>query len=171
MTSVILIGVGIISLFFIWKCVKPYTIKYNTTLFITGELGSGKTLTAVKTAIICVRKKNLKILIYNKLIRKIKNLCFFIYNKTKKGKKKPRILLAPKLKAQLYSNIPIYYKPTPFKKQRVWSVKINKNHLILLERIRENIYQSTSDSKLSRFPHKIHSLESVGKQSLYYGII
>ena len=46
---IILVAIAIAGgiLFFI---IKPYTIKYDTTLAFTGGLGSGKTLNATKTA-------------------------------------------------------------------------------------------------------------------------
>lgn len=53
---ILIIFVGI-CLFICWKVLKPYFIKYDTTVLFTGGLGSGKTLHAVKTAIVLIRKQ------------------------------------------------------------------------------------------------------------------
>lgn len=134
--TIVLIIFGIIGLIILWKWFKPYIVKYNTSLFITGELGSGKTLTAVKTSITLLRKARFKNKIYNKYIRKIKNYFIKRYNKKHEVKKE---LLEPKRKPQLFSNIPIFYKPHFYSKklQREWSCKLSKNQLLLLEYIPE----------------------------------
>ena len=62
----ILIIVGLILLFILWKLLKPYFLRYDTTLAITGGLGSGKSLTTIKTAIVLLRKQRFyKYTMYN----------------------------------------------------------------------------------------------------------
>lgn len=136
--TLILILVALILLFILWKIIKPYIIKYDTTIFVTGELGSGKTLTCVKIAITQIRKARLKVAFYNKFILKFKN--HFIKKKNKKLIKKglePLPLLEKKRKPQLISNIPIHFKSRFFHKDREWSVKLQKEMIVLLTKIPE----------------------------------
>lgn len=145
----VLIIVALILLYIFYRLLKPYLLKYDTTLLLTGGLGAGKTLTAVKTSVILLRKQRIKIGFYNKFKRPIINkwrlLKFKIqerkYKKlTKKGKeiKKPNLdLLLKQPKPQLYSNIPIHYKKSMWKKEREWSKQLNVEHLLLFEEITE----------------------------------
>lgn len=88
MNELIILICLIILIFILYKILKPYFIKYDTTLLFTGGLGSGKTLNSVKHALICLRKQRFKVKVNNFLAK------FF-----KKRAKKDLPLL--------YSNIPI----------------------------------------------------------------
>ena len=70
MAIAIIVAIFIIIIAYI--ILKPYFIKYNTTLLFTGEMGSGKTLNAVKTAV-KVYKKNLFTVRLHNWFTKIKN--------------------------------------------------------------------------------------------------
>ena len=58
-TLAILIIFGIIGIIILWKILKPYFIKYDSTLCLFGGLGSGKTMTGVKIAIVLIRLQRL----------------------------------------------------------------------------------------------------------------
>lgn len=138
---IVLIILGII-LFFI---IKPYIIRYDTTMLFTGGLGSGKTTESVKRAIVCIRKQrifkykwqNFKIAITN-LIRKLRekhlikqfyknNRTGFIIKDQKKYVKRPL----------LYSNIPIKFKPHIWSIKSEWSTQLDVEHILLLKEINE----------------------------------
>lgn len=87
-TEFIILIVFIVIAILLYKFLKPYFIKYDTTLLFTGGLGSGKTLNSVKHALICLRKMRFKVWFNNKLAKIFK---------------KRKILQKP----LLYSNIPI----------------------------------------------------------------
>lgn len=55
--KIILILILIILIIILWKILKPYFIKHDTTILFTGGLGAGKTLEAVKTAQVLIRKQ------------------------------------------------------------------------------------------------------------------
>ena len=59
-TLAVTIIVGVVALFILYKILKPYFIKYDSTLAVVGGLGSGKTLTEVKIAIVLIRKQRLR---------------------------------------------------------------------------------------------------------------
>lgn len=132
----LLIIIGIILLIILWKVLKPYIIKYDTTLLLTGGLGSGKTLTAIKTAIILIRKQRMMVWFHNKIkkpfvngIRKLKKKINKNYNLE---------LIKHKRKPLIYSNIPICFKPKMFSSKREWATKLNVEHLLLYEGIIEH---------------------------------
>lgn len=131
----ILIIIAIILLIILWKLLKPYIIKYDTTLLLTGGLGSGKTLTAVKTAIILLRKQRIKIGFHNKIKVPIINGFKKLWSKLNK-KYKP-IYIDKKRKPQLYSNIPIHFKKSMWSNKREWAIKLKVEHLFLYEEIIE----------------------------------
>lgn len=62
--------IGIIVILIIYVILKPYFIKYNTTLLFTGEMGSGKTLNAVKTGVKVYKKTLFTIKLHNWFIRR-----------------------------------------------------------------------------------------------------
>ena len=55
--TLILILAGLIMAFILWKWLKPYFIKHNTTALFTGELGAGKTMEGVKLVQVLIRKQ------------------------------------------------------------------------------------------------------------------
>lgn len=156
--AVLIIG-GLIGLFILFKILKPYFLKYDTTLAITGGLGSGKTLTTIKTAVILIRKQRfLKYKVYNFLIgifnffRKLHNKRRQKYNdrlynklenkkidtKTYHLKFKPiRPLKTKRKKPQLYSNIPIHYKKHWWSRKREWNKTLKASHILCLEEMEE----------------------------------
>lgn len=134
----ILIIFGVIGLIILYRILKPYFIKYNTTLLITGELGAGKTLTAVKTAQVLIRKMRFKVNFYNKIKRPIINKWRKHKNKKlQKNNLDPIPLLEKKRKPQLISNMPIHFKPKFFNKKREWSVKLTAEMILLIEKMPE----------------------------------
>lgn len=145
-TLIILCIIGVIALY---KILKPYFIKYDTTLCVTGGLGSGKTLTTVKTAIVLIRRQRLtKYYIYNGFwnivnkIRRKNNIRKSKYNtkhfkdKNFKEKKLKKLHLLRK-KPMLYSNLPIYYKTHLIGRKREWSIKLEAPQLTCFELINE----------------------------------
>lgn len=136
---IILIVIGIAALFFVYKVLKPYFIKYDSTLFLTGGLGSGKTLTAVKTAIVNIRKQKNKWFWQKLLVEKIKNPIRKLKNKhrAKKGKEIKELYKIPE-EPELYSNIPIYYTRHIFGHKKYSYRKLDILHLTLLKRLNEH---------------------------------
>lgn len=146
MATIILILIGIIALIIIWKFLKPYLIKYDHTYFISGGNGSGKTVTCVKLVIYQLRKARLqwridkfKRNIINKY-RKHKNKKIEQYNLKHNTTKEFKTYLEPIAKPQIYSNMPLYFKPhfwTTFK-NREWACKLEKEHILLYKEIAQN---------------------------------
>ena len=146
---IVLIILGVLGAIGLYKLLKPYFLKYDTTLCITGGLGSGKTLTAVKTAIVLIRRQRLvKYYIYNGFWRIVNyfrhknNVRKQKYNakhfkdvnfKEKKLKKK-HILRAKPL---LYSNMPICFKTHLLGRQREWATILTAEQMVLLKNMRE----------------------------------
>lgn len=56
-SMIVMIILGVIALIWLYKILKPYFIKYDTTVLFTGGLGSGKSLESVKTAVVLIRKQ------------------------------------------------------------------------------------------------------------------
>lgn len=149
-TLAILIIMGIILLIILWKLLKPYFIKYDSTLCFVGGLGSGKSISSVKQAIICIRKQrikyyyiaNFKRAIANR-VRKIINYFHKKYNlkhaKDKNFKKFKKIYEIKKYnrKPLVYCNIPMHYKKHLFGHDREWSVTLKASHILCLEEIIE----------------------------------
>lgn len=144
----VLIIFALIGLFILWKILKPYFIKYDTTLCFTGGLGSGKTLSSVKTAVILLRKQRFyKYYCYNFFIkpfnffRRIRNKLKARYNirhmKDSKPKKVIKALLPKRVKPQLYCNIPIHYKKHIFSRKREWSKTLQAPHILCLKEMEE----------------------------------
>lgn len=130
-TILILLIVAIAIIIFLYFIIKPYTIKYDTTLAFTGGLGAGKTLNAVKIAITQWKKVYYTTKWRNKW-NKWRNKQITKQNKkrTQKGKKiKPLKELEPL--PWIYSNLPICMN----KKKNIWSREITKEHLLLQQRI------------------------------------
>lgn len=148
MATLVLLLLAIVLGIIIWKAIKPYTIKYDHTLSLTGGNGSGKTLTGVKTAVVLLRKARFhwwfnyvfKLKIQNK-IRNNKNKRIEKYNKKHPDNQKQKlVLLKPIPKPEIYSTIPILFKPHFWtsKYKREWACKIKLRHLTCLEEIAQN---------------------------------
>lgn len=110
----------------------------DTTLFISGGLGSGKTLVgALKCKYLIARqemkwlKKIVKIKIYNYFAKMIYKAKLRHWSK-KKGRKKPNEFkpLEQPPRPTIYSTAPLKYKPL-FKKQYIYSAELTKEHLTL----------------------------------------
>lgn len=120
MVDILLIIICVVVLFFVYKFLKPYFIRYDTTILYCGGLGSGKTLNSVKQALTLYRKQLMKYR-FKKYIFKFKNLF------RKKENKQVFTLKEP----LLYSNIPIKIS------SKLQSTKLLKEHLILKTRLNE----------------------------------
>lgn len=144
---IFIIVATIILIIVLYKWLKPYVIKHDTTITINGGLGSGKTLHSVKLAIILLRKNRfLKYKLWNwwncTILNTIKtwiNKAHLSHNlrKPKKTPKKIYKLAEKRKKPQLYSNIPIHYKTHSIGFQREWSKILTEKHLMLLKEITE----------------------------------
>lgn len=147
--TILIIG-GIVAAFIFYKIFKPYFLRYDTTLLMTGGLGSGKSLTSVKTAIVLIRKQRFKIKMHNFFKVKLYNTWVQWRNKvnnrknTKLIKKHKRAIYpirtyrSKKKQPLLYSNIPVHFKKHIFSKKREWNVILTEKHLTLIEQIREH---------------------------------
>lgn len=136
---VTLIIVSAIGAFILFKWLKPYFIKHDTTITFIGGLGTGKTLESVKLDIVLLRKLRLfKWKIYN-LWSKFLNKCFIRPHNKRACKKNKKQWQERKLrkKPMLYSNIPIQFKPHFWSKQREWAIMLEEEHLLLLKEITE----------------------------------
>lgn len=163
----VLIIFGLIGLFILWRIFKPYFIRYDTTLAITGGLGSGKSLTTIKTAIVLLRKQRFykykvynfwHVKIYNWFVRRIdarrkryndkleRNYSYYdeTTNTTtyvKKGKKlklkKMMLLREYRKMPMLYSNIPIHFKKHIFSRKREWNKTLTAPHILCLKEMEE----------------------------------
>lgn len=120
----IALAVALLILFF--KVIKPYFLKYDTTILFTGGVGSGKTLNSVKM----VKKLYVKTYIFNyKLYNfkaKIKNIFRKKNNKIKLHKK-----------PYIYSNIPLAYKNWFLSKKYHPARKFTVEQFTCMEEIRE----------------------------------
>lgn len=152
---IIIIGV-VFLIWLVWK-LRPYIIKYDTTILFTGGLGSGKTLESVKKAIILTRKNRFfKYYLPNWLIKWFRNPSRKYRNKLRAKKlaklraqklndkanayelKKPQLeLLKFKKKPLLYSNIPVHFRSHIFTTGKEWSTKLTVHHMCLLKEINE----------------------------------
>lgn len=135
----ILILIGIIAIILINVILKPYFIKYDTTLLMTGGLGTGKTLTCVKKALqiykktcLSIKWENFKIRLFNK-IRKRHNKKV---DKRIKACKTKHInkwqIVEEHEKPRLITNIPVRIS-----KRKGWATVLTKEMLMLTERIPE----------------------------------
>lgn len=138
----IILGIIVVALLFAW--IRPYTIKYDTTLAITGGLGSGKTLTATKIALNLWKRRHLRWRIrewWVKLVNKIrikangKRESWNIQHPNRKQKKIKDLLLRDE-EPLLYSNIPLLIRKR-YKGKKLYATKLTKEMLLLKERIHE----------------------------------
>ena len=113
--SNILLLIGLIILaIIIFKIIAPYLIKMDTTLFLSGGLGSGKTLTGVIKAQQLIKIKQTQWLIATIKIKIINAIRKNRYKKKLKQWKNKKIdkpedieLLPTKPRPVIYSNLPI----------------------------------------------------------------
>lgn len=145
----VLIITGIIGLIILYRLLKPYFIKYDSTLCITGGLGSGKTITCVKTAVVLLRKNRFfKYKVYNKwhgFWNKVKapinkrRLKYNIKHQKDNNFKQKKIfkIVEMRKKPMLYSNIPIHFKQKIFGSKREWNITLTAPHILCLEEIQE----------------------------------
>lgn len=128
----IIIIVVLIAILITYLILKPYFIKYDTTILFTGGLGSGKTLTAVKKTGLKIYKKTLFDIKFKNKIRKQINKLINHHNNRKHVKKEWHELDIQEL-PRLISNIPIRIS----KRKNLWSTKLTKEMLTLEEYIPE----------------------------------
>lgn len=161
----ILIIFGLIGLFILWKIIKPYFKRHDTTELTTGGLGSGKTIDTVKDGIVLIRKQRLRYYYIGNPVIWLKNrfrqLANFIRSKHNAKWKKRYLKAIEKNKQRrarhikqnkywqlkplrkynkkpmLYSNIPIHFKKHLFGREREWSIKFTAPMFCLLEEIIE----------------------------------
>lgn len=146
---VVAIILGIIGLIILYKWLKPYIMKYDTTILLTGGLGSGKTLESVKKAIILIRKNRFYKYAVPNFFTKIRNR-FARWHNNRQCKKEQRlaskkIVYDPKIwsikelrkKPMLYSNLPIYYKTKALSRKREWSIMLEEKHMLLIKHMTE----------------------------------
>lgn len=151
----VLIITGVILVFILYKVLKPYFIKHDTTLAITGGLGSGKTCTGVKTGVVLIRKQRFyKYYVYNLFNVKIRNFFVILINKkrnrynikeTRKANEQKRVahlkriipLKAKRKKPQLYTNFPVHYKKHIWSNKREWSKRLEAPHILCLKEMEE----------------------------------
>ena len=113
--KIILILVLIILLFILYKWMKPYFIKHNTTALFTGELGAGKTMEGVKLVQVLIRKQRFyKYYCYNFFKVKIANCIKRKRNIARLDKKKYKTYLitykqAKKELKSMNKNTPSFY--------------------------------------------------------------
>lgn len=156
-TTALLLVLAILGLlvFLFYKILKPYLLKYDSTLLFTGGIGSGKTLNSVKMA--------------EKLYRKNYFFAYKLYNFKARFKniflkiaRKPLIELHKR--PLLYSNIPIAYK------EHFWSIKRKPAHKITIEQftnyeeIRE--YSIVLIDELSGFVNQFNWDNKIAQQNI-----
>lgn len=150
MATIILIALGLIVGFFLYKIIKPYFLRYDKDLVISGPPGSGKTCTGVKEAIKILRKERLAWSIKYKIFQPITNFFRKLHNKKEYSKQRAKAkkgidytlnlkeIKKPIPKPELYSFIPIHYKPHWWSNKREWCLKLRISHLLLLEEMTQN---------------------------------
>ena len=149
-TLAVLIIIGIIGIVILWKVLKPYFIKHDSTICINGGLGSGKTITCVKLDVVLIRLQRLKFYYWANFKRRIANRVRKIINyfhrkynlKHAKDKKIKRFKKIYEIKAYnrkplLYCNIPIHFKKHLVGRKREWSVTLKASHILCLEELVE----------------------------------
>ena len=147
MLIVIIIAIITILILYVW--LKPYFIKYDTTLLFTGGLGTGKTLSAVKkTGIKIFKKMRLTVRFRNWKITQINKIKIIHNNRIKKqyernldkGKRIHRKQckfweLNTKYELPRFiTNIPVRIRKG---KHEEWSTVLEKDMLLLKKRIPE----------------------------------
>ena len=143
---IVLIIIGVVAIVWLYKILKPYFIKHDSTMAFVGGLGSGKTLESVKLSIVLIRKQRFyKYYCYQFFQIKIGNGIRKLINKhrAKKRAKKQTYkkadleLKKSRRKPMLYSNIPICFKTHLFGRKKEWAVMLEASELMCLKQIRE----------------------------------
>lgn len=125
----ILIIILVILVIFLWKWLKPYFIRYDTTAVFTGGLGSGKTLEATKAGraqIIMIRfKKYYCANFFNKIARFIKKLINYLKaNHKKEFRAKTKHLVAWEYNQFLHDyNYRYFFNPKKKKNKKYYILK------------------------------------------------
>ena len=146
---------AIIVCLILYLIFKPYFIRLNCTLLFTGEMGAGKTYTAVDKAIKAYKGRYFKIWIKNHLRAWINNLI------TKRNKhivkllgKKPNLkrktwsLLKYYKYPRLISNIPICIKHRKNKNKCIWSNVLEKEMLTFEKTLQNELIKIPEGSVL-----------------------
>ena len=130
MLIAIIIAILILVILYVW--LKPYFIKYDTTLLFTGGLGTGKTLSAIKKTGIKIYKKTLFSIKFQNWRTKQLNKIIKFHN-NHKHKKEWELREYQEL-PRFITNIPIRIRKG---KREQWSTVLTKEMLLLKERIPE----------------------------------
>ena len=171
-TLAFLIILSAVGAFILYKWLKPYFIKHDTTITIVGGLGSGKSLESVKLAIVLLRKLRLTKYHLPKLWIKITlpirkwhnwNVSKHPYTKNVKERKLWKCKLDRK-KPMLYSNLPIHFKKSTFSSKREWAVMLEETHLLLLKEITE--YSIILIDELPQFVNQFNWDEELVQKNL-----
>ncbi len=119
MSDIILIALLVFFVFIAYKILKPYFLKYDTTILFCGGLGSGKSLNSVKTAKTLYRK----------------NLTKWKWKKRWFNFKQ---LFKKKCNREVFNvEMPLLYSTIPVKMGKYQSYQLQKGHLILDLRINQ----------------------------------
>ena len=182
---IVLIIAGLVLLIVLWRLLKPYMIKHDTTILFSGGLGSGKTLESVKQSIVLIRKQRfLKYKVYNFWNVKIHNYFVSLHNwRVKRHNKKVEQYASKKYipiwyrkkkalwqervkrkKPMLYSNIPVYYKTHIFGKEREWAIQLEECHLVLTKEITE--YSVVFIDEMPQFVNQFSWNEKIVQENL-----
>lgn len=135
----------IVLAFVLWKIIKPYIIRYDTTLLFTGGLGSGKTSNSVIQTIICIRKNRFFHYYMPIFLHKIATPLRKLHNKRRVKRfwkcRKGSCLYLPLYKKPkkplVYSNIPVTFRTHLFGFKREWATVLDEEHILLLKEINE----------------------------------
>lgn len=130
MLIAIIIAILVTLILYVW--LKPYFIKYDTTLLFTGGLGTGKTLNGVKTGLKIYKKTLFNIKFQNWRTKQINKIVKFHNNK--KHKRKEWQIREYQELPRFITNIPVKIKGGRHEK---WSNVLTKEMLLLKERIPE----------------------------------
>lgn len=125
MGEVVLIVGGVALAILLYKLIKPYFIKYDTTLLFTGGLGSGKSLSSVKTALTLYKRSIMQ--------WRWKTFKTKLFNRFRKDEKKQPLPDKP----LLISNVPVCLRSKTKKRKAVYSCSLTKEILTLRARIPE----------------------------------
>ena len=139
----LIIIIAIIVIVILYVILKPYFIKYDTTLLFTGTLGGGKTLNAVKTGTKIYKKTLFSIKCHNWWIRRFNSIRKLHNKKAEKriAKGKKRFtkyweLVKEQELPRFISNIPVKLKGG---KHEQWSNVLTKDMLILTKDEKGNL--------------------------------
>lgn len=116
--------IAIITIVILYVILKPYFVKYDTTLLFTGTLGGGKTLNAVKTGKKIYKKTLFSIKCHNWWMKRLNKIIKFHNKHHKKQWQEKDLQELPRF----ISNIPVKLKGG---RHEQWSNVLTKEMLVL----------------------------------------